>query len=58
MPEQATKPVNKYLPPRPRDAQETAHETGPVRLAELPEPEAKGFLGWLDAALGALERTG
>jgi hypothetical protein len=47
MPEQETKPVNKYLPPRPRDA----HEAGPVRLAELAEPEAKGFLGWLDRAL-------
>ncbi|MEM8742875.1 MAG: (Fe-S)-binding protein, partial [Pseudomonadota bacterium] len=51
MPEQGTKPVNRYLPPRPRDA----HETGPVNLASLAEPEAKGFLGWLDKAL---ERIG
>jgi Fe-S-cluster-containing dehydrogenase component len=47
MPEQGTNPVNKYLPPRPRDA----HEVGPVNLAELTEPEAGGFLGWLDKAL-------
>ena len=46
MPEQGTKPVNKYLPPRPKD---TAQE--PFNLAALAEPEAKGFLGWLDKAL-------
>ena len=51
MAEQGTKPVNRYLPPRPRDR----HETGPVNLAQLAEPEAKGFLGWLDRAL---ERMG
>ena len=51
MPEQGTKPVNKYLPPRPRDA----HEAAPVNLAELAEPEVRGFLGWLDKAL---ERIG
>jgi len=54
MPEQGTKPVNKYLPPRPKDR----HETGPVNLAALAEPEASGFLGWLDKALGALDRHG
>ncbi len=52
MPEQGTKPVNKYLPPRPKD-----------RLTEIPEtaPEIKpvattqsGFLGWLDKALEAI----
>jgi Fe-S-cluster-containing dehydrogenase component len=51
MPEQGTRPVNKYLPPRPRDA---ALREGPGDLAALAEPEAKGFLGWLDRALGAL----
>jgi Fe-S-cluster-containing dehydrogenase component len=60
MPEQGTKPVNKYLPPRSRDsyardAHSTGHEAGPANLAELAEPEAKGFLGWLDKAL---ERIG
>ncbi len=49
MPEQETKPVNRYLPPRPKDG-----AGAPVRLAELAEPEAKGFLGWLDKALARL----
>jgi len=53
MPEQGTKPVNKYLPPRERDAYAAA--PGQVDLASLAEPEAKGFLGWLDRAL---ERIG
>ncbi len=52
MPEQGTKPVNKYLPPRPKQ-QQMADE--PVNLAALAEPKATGFLGWLD---GALERLG
>ena len=46
MPEQNTKPVNKYLPPRPKDRP----APGPD-LAALAEPETKGFLGWLDKAL-------
>ena len=45
MPEQETRPVNKYLPPRPKD-----RAPGPD-LAALAEPAAKGFLGWLDKAL-------
>ncbi len=51
MPEQGTRPVNKYLPPRGRD------EAVDV-LAPLLEPVAEtpqGFLGWLDRAL---ERMG
>ncbi len=48
MPEQGTKPVNRYLPPRPKAAPE------PLSLAALAEPEAKGFLGWLDRALERL----
>lgn len=46
MPEQNTKPVNKYLPPKPKDRPAPS-----VNLAALAEPEAKGFLGWLDRAL-------
>ena len=46
MPEQNTKPVNKYLPPKPKDTPAPS-----VNLAALAEPEAKGFLGWLDRAL-------
>jgi len=47
MPEQGTKPVNKYLPPRPKD--EPA-----FNLADLAERKPQGFLGWLDAALEKL----
>ena len=47
MPEQGTKPTNKYLPPRPK--QEDLAE--PVNLASLATPKATGFLGWLDDAL-------
>ena len=54
MPEQGTNPVNKYLPPRPRDAWEDA----PIDLlAPLLEPVAEdpqGWLGWLDKALERL----
>ncbi len=53
MPEQETRPVNKYLPPRPRDA--AFFEPGPVDLAAMAEPEPAGFLGWLDRALARLE---
>ena len=49
MPEQATRPTNKYLPPRPKAG--GAAEDEPFTLAAMAEPEAKGFLGWLDKAL-------
>jgi Fe-S-cluster-containing dehydrogenase component len=48
MPEQATRPVNKYLPPRPRDATPTAAPLDTVA------PDARGFLGWLDRSLARL----
>ena len=51
MPEQETKPVNQYLPPRPKQA---PAEDAPPDLARLPEPSATGFLGWLDRALERL----
>jgi sulfite dehydrogenase (quinone) subunit SoeB len=50
MPEQGTKPVNKYLPPRKRDHVTTP----PANLATLCEPSTAGlggFLGWLDRTL-------
>ncbi|MEJ2021623.1 MAG: hypothetical protein P8X43_06170, partial [Maritimibacter sp.] len=50
MPEQGTKPVNRYLPPRPKD-QLDQHPPAPL---ETVATEAKGFLGWLDKALEAL----
>jgi Fe-S-cluster-containing dehydrogenase component len=52
MPEQGTRPTNKYLPPRPKDC------SGEINtLAPLLEPVAidgKGFVGWLDKMLSAL----
>ena len=48
MPEQGTRPVNKYLPPRPRKALAESASAQPV-----PEDTggAKGFFAWLDAVL-------
>ena len=52
MPEQGTRPVNKYLPPRPRRA---ADET-PVSLVAMAEADTpSGFWKWVDTAL---ERMG
>ncbi|PWW00440.1 Fe-S-cluster-containing dehydrogenase component [Hoeflea marina] len=51
MPEMATRPVNKYLPPRPKTnpaAQGCASHSTPTVSAP------GGFLGWLDAALERL----
>lgn len=45
MPELGTKPVNKYLSPRPKDTLDCGVSLDPVAQ------EAKGFLGWLDKAL-------
>ncbi|MEO0343435.1 MAG: 4Fe-4S dicluster domain-containing protein [Pseudomonadota bacterium] len=47
MPEQGTKPVNKYLPPRPKD--ETIDVLTP--LLEPVAEEPNGFLAWLDKTL-------
>ena len=52
MPEQDTRPVNKYLPPRPRRAADEA----PMSLVAMAEAETpKGFWKWVDTAL---ERMG
>lgn len=48
MPEQGTRPVNKYLPPRDRDIDVLAPFLDP-----LPETQG-GFLGWLDRTLARL----
>lgn len=48
MPEQGTRPVNKYLPPRPRK---------PLAEAAMPRAEASGtdgFFAWLDGMLDRL----
>ncbi len=50
MPEMGTKPVNKYLPPRPKD--EAIDILAPFLDPVAEEPQ--GFLGWLDRKLGAL----
>ncbi|WP_316015510.1 4Fe-4S dicluster domain-containing protein [Roseobacter sp. HKCCA0434] len=50
MPEQGTRPVNQYLPPRPRD---TLDETSAPPLDSVEETPG-GFLGWLDRALEKL----
>lgn len=52
MPEQGTKPVNKYLPPRPKDTMKNLGlgTCGQEPVADNP----KGFLSWLDKALEAL----
>ena len=49
MPELRTKPVNRYLPPRKKDAREDAS-----LLAPLLELEARGLAGWLDRMLGKM----
>ena len=58
MPEQGTRPVNAYLPPRPKDTLGTTDPDGGIDvLAPLLAPVAEepaGFLGWLDRALEKL----
>jgi len=49
MPEQGTKPVNKYLPPRLRDALPAAPVT--AKTAEPGTEGLDGFLGWIDRTL-------
>ena len=49
MPELGTKPVNKYLPPRPKDTGEEIDILAPL-LAPV-ATETTGFLGWLDRTL-------
>ncbi|MDE0984631.1 MAG: 4Fe-4S dicluster domain-containing protein [Yoonia sp.] len=52
MPEQGTKPTNKYLPPRPKDVEPEYDILAPY-LEPIAE-DGKGFVGWLDKALSAL----
>ena len=48
MPEQGTRPINKYLPPRPRKP--LAASASSAVLAENTDG-AKGFFAWLDGML-------
>ena len=50
MPEQGTRPTNKYLPPRLKDRLAASPNPALQAVAEGP----KGFLGWLDRALDQL----
>ena len=52
MPEQGTKPVNKYLPPRPKDVEPQIDILAPY--LEPVATDGKGFAAWLDKALSAL----
>ena len=52
MPEQGTKPVNKYLPPRPKDELDQVDVLAPYLQPVAEEP--KGFIGWLDRTLEKL----
>ena len=52
MPEQGTAPVNKYLPPRPRDTLADIDVLAPY--LEPVAQDAKGFLGWIDRTLEKL----
>jgi Fe-S-cluster-containing dehydrogenase component len=59
MPEQGNRPVNKYLPPRPKTAScaSGSQDDAPnlVKLAQDNASNAQGgFLGWLDTALSRL----
>ena len=52
MPDLGTKPVNKYLPPRPKDQWEETDILAPFLEPVAQTPQ--GFLGWLDRTLGRL----
>jgi len=49
MPDMGTKPVNKYLPPRPKDQWEATDILAPFLEPVAQTPQ--GFLGWLDRTL-------
>ena len=51
LPEQQTKPVNKYLPPRPRRQVEEAPDSL-LAIADAATP--KGFWKWMDTTLERL----
>ena len=51
MPEQNTKPVNKYLPPRPR---RVADDTPVSLLAMAEDATPSGFWKWVDSTLERL----
>ena len=52
MPDLGTRPVNKYLPPRPKDQWDDTDILAPFLEPVAQTPQ--GFLGWLDRALERL----
>ena len=52
MPDLGTKPVNQYLPPRPKDREDAIDILAPFLEPVAEDP--RGLLGWLDKALGAI----
>ena len=56
--EQGNRPVNKYLPPRPKSGTHAcgSGQSDQVSLLKMAEtPQAAGFVGWLDKALSKLD---
>jgi Fe-S-cluster-containing dehydrogenase component len=52
MQEQGTKPVNRYLPPRPKaDITGEGQIDIPLKALQPSTKNASGFIGWLDKAL-------
>jgi len=51
MPEQDTRPTNKYLLPRRQAHPDTS---GPINLADLADPTPSGVLGWIDRNLSRI----
>ncbi|SHI80592.1 4Fe-4S dicluster domain-containing protein [Wenxinia saemankumensis] len=56
MPEQGTRPVNQYLPPRPKDEAPDLDLLAPYLERVTEEP--RGFLGWLDRTLARMPGAG
>lgn len=54
MPEQGTRPVNKYLPPRPRQVLPEAQVSPVVAASAESTDGASGFLKWIDTALSKI----
>ena len=52
MPEQGTLPVNKYLPPRPKNQMDDTDILAPYLEPVADEPD--GFFKWLDKALESI----
>jgi Fe-S-cluster-containing dehydrogenase component len=52
MPELGTKPVNKYLPPRPKD--QLSSDQTPTQSLQAQADNPAGFFAWLDRTLEKL----